>query len=77
MGKLLEAVKDGDRRDVLIALRDETAKAIEDTTSGRDVAALSKRLIEIIELIDALPNAESLDPVDQMISEYEDFYNDD
>lgn len=77
MGRLLEAVKDGTKLDVLVALRDETARAIESTTSGRDVAALSKRLIEICELIEGLPDENSQDPVDQMISEVADFYSDD
>jgi len=77
MGKLLDAVKSGDRRDVLLALRDETAEAIECTTSGRDVAALSKRLIEICDLIDSLPNEEDADPVDQMIADVNAFYSDD
>ena len=77
MGKLLDAVRDGSRREVLFALRDETAAAIEESSSGRDVAALSKRLIEICDLIDSLPDDESLDPTDKMIAEIGEFYSDD
>lgn len=75
MGKLADAARSGDKRKTLTALRDITAATIENTTSGRDVAALSKRLIEICEAIDALPdpNAEG-NPVDALaaaIAEYE------
>lgn len=77
MGKLLEAVQSGDKRQTLVALRDVTAKTIEETASGRDVAALSKRLMEICDKIDALPRPdEDANPVDEMaafIAEYDDY----
>lgn len=77
MGKLLDAVKSGDRREILLALRDETAFAIEGSASGRDIAALSKRLMEICDAIDALPNPDGeADPVDDMaalIAEYDEY----
>lgn len=76
MGKLSDAAQAGNRRDILLALRDITAETIENTTSGRDVAALSKRLIEICELIDALPNAEQEDPVEDLaafMAEYDEY----
>lgn len=51
------AAKDGDRRKLLVALRSRIAQSVEDPkTPARDLAALSKRLLEIvreIELIDA------------------------
>ncbi len=81
MGKLIDAVNGGNKRDILIALRDETAATIEATTSGRDVAALSKRLIEICEMLDALPGPdEEANPIDALaaaIAEYEDDEDDD
>lgn len=56
MDKLYEAVSTNDRRETLIALRNTIARAIDDCESGRDIAALSKRLMEVIAEIDALPD---------------------
>lgn len=77
MGKLLDAVRCGDKRAILLALRDETASAIENSSSGRDIAALSKRLMEICDNIDAMPNPdEDANPIDEMaalIAEYDEY----
>ena len=54
MGKLLDAVQKGNKRQTLVELRDEIASTIEACESGRDMAALSKRLMEVIEEIDAI-----------------------
>ena len=60
-----EAVRSNDRRDALIALRDKIAATIDGTDSGRDIAALSKRLMEVMREIDALPDHEAeADPVE-------------
>ena len=77
MGKLLDAVQGGNKREIMIALRDETASAIESSSSGRDIAALSKRLMEILDAIDAMPdpNGEG-NPIDEMaalIAEYDEY----
>lgn len=55
MGRLCTAAAKGDTRKTLEALRDEITKTIEKTDSGRDIAALSKRLMEVMQLLDALP----------------------
>ena len=55
MGALLDAVQSNDKRKALMAMRDETAVAIEKTTSGRDKAALIKRLMEVMSELEALP----------------------
>lgn len=51
------AVEQGDRRAVLVAMRDVVAAAIDaETTSPRDLAALTRRLMDLtreIEKIDA------------------------
>ena len=76
MGKLLDAVRCGDKRAILLALRDETASAIENSASGRDIAALSKRLMEICDSIDAMPSPEDATPIDEMaalIAEYDEY----
>lgn len=57
MGKLVSAAKKGRKRDMLVALRDEIAEQIEATGSGRDMAALSKRLIEVVEQIEDMDAA--------------------
>lgn len=59
MGKLVSAAKRGNKREMLVALRDEIAEQIEATGSGRDMAALSKRLIEVVEQIEDLDTATS------------------
>lgn len=58
MAKLLEAAKTGDKRATLIALRDKLAETIENCESGRDMAANSKRLMEVMAEIEALPDPE-------------------
>lgn len=56
---LAESVRSNDRRAALVALRDSIAEAIDGTDSGRDIAALSKRLMEVMAEIDALPDPEA------------------
>lgn len=77
MGKLLDAVQSGDKRDMLIALRDSIASTIDNTVSGRDVAALSKRLMEVYDTIESMPSPDDeTNPVDElaeMIAEYDDY----
>ena len=58
MQSLTEAAKTGNRRETLEALRDKLAYTIENTESGRDVAALSRRLMDVIAELDALPDAD-------------------
>ena len=55
----VDAVQSNDRRDALLALRDKIAATIDGTDSGRDIAALSKRLMEVMREIDALPDPEA------------------
>lgn len=57
MGKLLDAAKAGDKRRMLVELRDEIARTIEACESGRDMAALSKRLMEIQDEVEAIDAA--------------------
>ena len=54
MATVSEAVSTSDRRKSLIALRDKIADTIDTTDSGRDIAALSKRLMEVMNEIDSL-----------------------
>lgn len=56
MDNLVSATKSGDRRRTLIALRDRIAATIDSCESGRDMAALSKRLMEVMDEIDDLPS---------------------
>ena len=62
---LLESVRTNDRRAALVSLRDSIASTIDGTDSARDVAALAKRLMEVMREIDALPDPEAeADPVE-------------
>lgn len=54
--KVATAARSGDRRDTLIALRDHLAKRIDDCESGRDSAALTKRLMEVMDELETLPD---------------------
>jgi hypothetical protein len=50
-----EAASEGTRRDLLVALRDRLAVTMENQTiPGRDLSALSNRLLEIVNEIEAI-----------------------
>ena len=51
---LTEAAKSGNRKKILIALRDRLAATIENCESGRDMAANSKRLMEVVEELEEI-----------------------
>lgn len=63
MADLVDAARSGDRRGTLEALRDKLASSIQDCESGRDVAALSKRLMEVMGELDALPKPKGDSPL--------------
>lgn len=56
MATLLDAVKSGNKRETLIALRDKIAETIDKCESGRDMAANSKRLMEVIAELEMMPD---------------------
>ena len=56
MTNLIEAAKSGDKKATLIALRDKLAEMIQNCDSGRDMASNSKRLMEVMAEIEALPD---------------------
>lgn len=60
MATLTEAAKSGDKRATLIALRDKLAETIENCESGRDMAANSKRLMEVMAELEALPDPQAV-----------------
>jgi hypothetical protein len=50
-----KAAADGDRRELLVAMRSRVATAVEDpNTPARDLAALTRRLLEIAKEIEAI-----------------------
>lgn len=53
---LIDAAKSGDKRATLIALRDKLAETISNCESGRDMAANSKRLMEVMSELESLPD---------------------
>ena len=63
---LVEAAKSGDKRATLIALRDKLAETIDNCESGRDMAANSKRLMEVMAELESLP-----DPSEVKISKHD------
>lgn len=56
MTNLVDAAQSGDKRATLIALRDILAKTIQECESGRDMASNTKRLMEVMAEIEALPD---------------------
>lgn len=66
MTDLVKAAKSGDKRATLIALRDKLAETIQNCDSGRDMASNSKRLMEVMAEIEALP-----DPKKKKISKHD------
>ena len=63
MADLVKAAQSGSRRETLEALRDKLAASIQDCESGRDVAALSKRLMEVMGELDAMPKLKADSPL--------------
>ena len=59
MTNLVEAARSGDKRETLIALRDKLAQTIQDCDSGRDMASNSKRLMEVMAELEALPDPDA------------------
>ena len=56
---VLQAAKSGDQRDLLVAMRTRVAKAVQDPeTPARDLASLTKRLMEIAKEIEAIDTRE-------------------
>lgn len=52
---ITEAAQDGTTRDLLVAMRSRIATAVEDQdTPARDLAALTKRLVEVVRDIEAI-----------------------
>ena len=72
MGKLLNAVRSDNKRLMLVELRDKIAETVEACESGRDMAALSKRLMEVVEEIEEIDSLESPDmnPLQSAQAEY-------
>lgn len=56
---LVDAAKSGNKRETLIALRDILAATIQNCESGRDMASNTKRLMEVMAEIEALPDPEA------------------
>ena len=63
MADLYAAAKSGNRRKTLECLRDELARTIAVCDSGRDMAALSKRLMEVMDELDSLPKPKADSPL--------------
>ena len=58
---IFEAANGGDERELLCSLRDSIAEAIDDGVAARDLASLSKRLMEIQREIAAIDAREEED----------------
>lgn len=66
MANLVDAAASGNKRETLIALRDILAKTIQNCESGRDMASNTKRLMEVMEELETLP-----DPKTKRVSKHD------
>jgi len=67
---LVSAAASGDRRATLVALRDAIARTIQTCESGRDMASLSKRLMEVMGELDAMEDPDAdVDEFDAVLDE--------
>lgn len=66
MTNLVDAAKSGDKRATLMALRDILAATIQNCESGRDMASNTKRLMEVMAELEAMP-----DPTQTKISKHD------
>lgn len=66
MATLASAARSGDKLSTLKQLRDQIAKSIQDSDSGRDIAALSKRLMEVMDEIERMqPPPKKMTPLEK------------
>lgn len=63
-GPIASAAATGDRLATLRALRDKIADSIDSTTSARDVAALTNRLLDVLDALAALGDTADETPLD-------------
>ena len=66
---IVAAAVAGDRLETLKALRERIAQQIDACESGRDMASLSKRLIEVMDDIETLEAADRPDHEDVVLDE--------
>lgn len=66
MDDFMDTIRSGNRRDSLIALRDQLADAIADQPGARDLASLSKQLREVLEEIDELSGGKEVSHADEL-----------
>ena len=73
MTNLIDAAKSGDKRQTLIALRDILAATIQNCESGRDMASNTKRLMEVMAELEAMPdpNAKKISKHDRLKQRHE------
>lgn len=66
-GTVATAAASGDRAATLRALRDKIAESIDSTRSARDVAALSNRLLDVLDALAALgERTDETTPLDEL-----------
>ena len=66
--KLEDITAKGDDLEALEALRQKIARTIDDTTSGRDIAALSRQLVGVMAQIAELKaQRDESDPIDEIL----------
>lgn len=54
MADIIKAAESGEKLTLLLAIRDKLAESLANTESGRDIAALSKRLMQVANEIEEI-----------------------
>lgn len=65
-GRVTAAAMSCDRAETLRALRDKLAESIDSTSSARDVAALSNRLLDVLDALAAFGERADETPLDEL-----------
>lgn len=65
---LLETVQHGTKLEILEAMRDDCARKLDSNPSARDCATLHKRLLDILELLEAERDRATPDELDEVLA---------
>lgn len=65
---LLETVQNGTKLEILEAMRDDCAAKLDSNPSARDCATLHKRLLDILELLEAERERTTPDELDDILA---------
>lgn len=66
MSEFTETIADGDDRAQLEALRDKLATAMDEADKGADIAALTRRLLDVLAKLKSIPDGKQKSAYDEL-----------